>query len=244
MLRVAVMIMMDMDEVRGACRPVEDAAMTRSRIIFLLVVVAVLGGQDTALARYGRRGRRGGGGFGGTAASSAMLGYSQLLRAAGQANVMNSTAAINWEKAKQLEIQNRALWTQTYFSMRKLSHDMRLAEAGPPVTAEQAARMAKAAMAPPLDSRELDPHTGRIAYPAPLRESRYDSLRADVDDFFARRATGAASIDGGDLRQLQTILELLHAELQSHVNEYEAGEYGHAVIFLDRLWNDARSKSR
>jgi len=199
---------------------------------------------DTAMARgyrHSSRGRRGGGGFGGSAASSAAMGYAQILAAQSRANLTNSQAAMNWEKAKTQEIQNRLLWTETYFKMRQVNHDMRLAEQGPRMTAQQAIALAHDALPRRLDSVELDPVTGRISYPEVLRDPQYDSLRSDVDHFFKNRAAVNGSIDYYDLQHIDTILNLFHNELQHNMAEYKAGVYGHAVTFLESLGYESRA---
>lgn len=213
----------------------------RLAVVACLLVVAL---GDDAFARYRRRGRRGGGGFATTAQAAALMGYAQLLRAQAGANLQNSRAAINWENAKTLEIQNRLRWEETYFHMRQVNHAMLLAERGPRVTQSDATRLAHEGMPPRLEPRDLDPETGRITYPEVLQDPRFAELRADVDDFFRRRAAMHGSMDFNALRHVDTILELLHVELANHVAEYPAGPYGHAVTFLERLGVEAHLPSR
>lgn len=204
----------------------------------VLLAFLMASSADVALAR-GRRGgsygRRGGGGFGGTAASAAAMGYAQILVAQGRANLSNSQAAINWEKAKTLEIQNRLLWTETYFKMRQTNHAARLLEEGPRVTMEQANEFARAAAPRPLDTDEFDRRSGRITYPEVLRDPVYGSLIKEVNTFFAERARSGGSVDFYDLQHVRTILHLLHGELLRHLHEYDGGDYGRAATFLDSL---------
>ncbi|MEI6367732.1 MAG: hypothetical protein WCP23_11660 [Planctomycetota bacterium] len=216
--------------------------MRRSAVCIALVVFIVITMNNEALARRYTRGRRGGGGSGGMGTSAAM-GYAAMLRAQGTANLQNSQAAINWEKAKTAEIQNRLLWTQTYFTMRQVNHDMRLAERGPPITIEEAIKIAHDALPPPLDDTKLNPATGRIAYPDALRDWRYDDLRIDVDAFFKQKAV-TGSVDFNELQQVETILNLLHAELKSNLSQYRAGDYGNAVTFIEQLKYEARRPVR
>jgi len=216
--------------------------MRRSAVCIALVVFIVITMNNEALARRYTRGRRGGGGSGGMGTSAAM-GYAAMLRAQGTANLQNSQAAINWEKAKTAEIQNRLLWTQTYFTMRQVNHDMRLAERGPPITIEEAIKIAHDALPPPLDDTKLNPATGRIAYPDALRDWRYDDLRIDVDAFFKQKAV-TGSVDFNELQQVETILNLLHAELKSNLSQYRAGDYGNAVTFVEQLKYEARRPVR
>lgn len=215
----------------------------RSWLAVLLAVAVGLLVSDEVFA-YRRHGRRGRGGFGGTAGSAADYGYAAILRAAAAANLQNSKAAINWEQAKRLAIQNRLHWVETYFRMREINHAMRLAEQGPPVTLEQAIRLARMAAPQPLASHELDPATGRIAYPLALEDPRYDDLRQDVDGFFRDRARAHGSVSFAEIQHVETILELFHAELRSHLGDYDAGLYGSGSTFLDRLQAEARRPLR
>lgn len=218
--------------------------MRRAVLLFGLAVAIAMSTSNVAFARRHGRGRRGGGGFGGTAASAAMMGYAAMLRAQGMANLQNSQAAINWEKAKTAEIQNRLLWTESYFKMRTVNHDMRLAERGSPRSPSDVAKLAHDALVPPLDNTQLDSATGQIAYPEALRDPLYDGLRDDVDAFFARRSASHGSVDFNDLQHVETILDLLHAELLGNMSAYSAGEYGHAVTFLQQLQDEAKKPVR
>ena len=209
--------------------------MRRTHALAVLAVMIALVTHDVAFARRHGRGRRGGGGFGGTAASAAMMGYAAMMRAQGMQNLYNSQAAIDWEKAKTSEIQNRLLWTETYFKMRTVNHDMRLA-----VSAVEVTKLAHDAVVPPLDITQLEHVTGRITYPETLRDPAYAGLRDDVDAFFARRAESHGSVDFNDLQQVETILDLFHAALVANLPKYEAGEYGHAVTFIEQLKREAK----
>ena len=216
----------------------------RTCALAVLALMIGLAMHDVAFARRHGRGRRGGGGFGGTAASAAMMGYAAMMRAQGMENLYNSQAAISWEKAKTAEIQNRLLWTETYFKMRKVNHDMRLAERGSPVSATEVTKLAHDGVVPSLDTTQLDQITGRITYPEALRDPVYAGLREDVDAFFARRSASHGSVDFNDLQQVETILDLFHADVLGNLPKYEAGEYGHAVTFIEQLKREAKRPVR
>ena len=106
-----------------------------------MAAAALLLAGSPAGAQWGMGFNRGG--YASTAGQAAAYGMSEMMRAQGAQNLENSEAAKNWQDAKTAEIQNRMRWTETYFEMRKTNRDARAAEAGPPVTQEQAIRMAK-----------------------------------------------------------------------------------------------------
>ncbi len=60
-----------------------------------------------------------------TAAESAAHGVSDVVQAAGAANLMNSEAAKNYEAARSQYIDNRLKGTKTYFEMKQYNKDYR-----------------------------------------------------------------------------------------------------------------------
>ena len=180
------------------------------------------------------------GGYASTAAQGAAYGMSEMARAQGTENMLNSEAAKNWEEAKTLDIQNRMRWTETYFDMRKVNREARAAEAGPPVTQEQAIRMARMAAPARLNSTQLDPVTGHISYPIVLMDTPYAAYRDHLDGLFADRAASGGSIGYEKFQEIQTTVSQFIDALKQNVTKYAAGDYGQARTFLDSLAHEAR----
>jgi hypothetical protein len=180
------------------------------------------------------------GGYASTAGQAAAYGMSEMMRAQGYENLKNSEAAKNWEEAKTQEIQNRLRWTETYFEMRKVNREAKAAEQGPPVTQEQAIRMAKMAAPPRLGSTQLDPVTGHIEYPPVLMDDIYTDYRRRLDQLFADRAASGGSMQYGALREIQSTVSKFIDVLKQNVRNYPAGDYGRARTFLDSLAQEAR----
>ncbi len=218
-------------------------AAVRSRCVAAAACLAVLGcclcGAD-AFGQWGGYGYNRGGGYASTAQQAAAYGYSAMMRAQGQENLMNSAAAKNWEQAKTMEIQNRLRWTETYFEMRKVNKEARAAEAGPRVTQDQAIRMAQSSLPPRLGSTELDPVTGHIDYPIILTQDIYDEYRRRLDTLFAHRAAAGGSIQYNDLKEIETTVSKFIDTLKEHVREYAGGDYGRARTFLESLVREAK----
>lgn len=175
------------------------------------------------------------GGFASTAGQAAAYGMSEMMRARGYENLENSQAAMNWQKAKTLEIENRLRWTETYFEMRKKNREARAAEEGPRVTQEQAIRMAQQAAPPRLGSTQLDPVTGHIQYPPVLQDSVFEPYRAELDKLFSDRAASGGSIQYEEYRQIQKTVSKFIDALKEQVKNYPAGDYGKARTFLNSL---------
>ena len=205
-----------------------------------MVTAAMCG--TAAVAQWGGYGR-GGWGMGGwasTAQQGAAEGIAQVVRSQGYANLKNSEAAKNWEDAKSKEIDNRMKWTETYFEMRKTNREARAAEEGPPVTQEQAIRLAKMTVPPRLGSTQLDPVTGHIQYPLVLQDEIFAPNRAELDGLFANRAATGGSVQFEEMRQIQDAVSKFIDVLKQNVNNYAAGDYGRARTFLDSLAHESR----
>lgn len=190
-----------------------------------------------------------GGGWGGgwgmgnwasTAQQGAADGIASVVRSEGYANLKNSEAAKNWQEARSMEIDNKMKWTETYFEMRKTNREARAAEEGPPVTQEQAIRMAKMAAPPRLGSTQLDPVTGHIEYPLVLRDDIFAPNRQELDTLFAKRAASGGSVQYEEIREMQDAVGKFIDVLKQNVGNYAAGDYGRARTFLDSLAREAR----
>ena len=214
----------------------------RRAVVVLLAVLAGLVGAWPAAAQWGGYGYNRGG-YASTAAQAAAYGMSEMMRAQGYQNLQNAEAAKNWEEAKTMEIQNRLRWTETYFEMRKVNREAKAAEQGPPVTQEQAIRMAKMAAPPRLGSTQLDPVTGHVAYPPVLLDDIYSDYRKRLDQFFADRAAAGGSVQYSEMREFQSNVSKFIDVLKQNVNNYPAGDYGKARTFLDSLAHEARMPS-
>jgi hypothetical protein len=179
------------------------------------------------------------GGFASTAGQAADYGLSETLRARGRLNLDNSEAAKNWQEAKTLEIQNKLRWTETYFEMRQVNRDARAAEAGPPVTQEQAIRLARMAAPARLGSTQIDPVTGHITYPMILTQDIYAPYRSKLDDLFSERAA-SGSLRYDQFQAIQDTVGQFIDALKKNIHQYAAGDYGVARTFLDSLAHEAR----
>ncbi|MGB8852585.1 MAG: hypothetical protein WCC69_03365 [Pirellulales bacterium] len=202
------------------------------------VAAAFLGG--VAHAQWGGGWGFNRGGYASTAQQGADYGMSEVLRAQGTKNVLDSQAAKNWQEAKTLDIQNKLRWTETYFEMRKVNTEARAAAAGPPVTQEQAIRMAKMAAPARLGSTKLDPVTGHISYPMVLTQDVYKPYRDRLDHLFAERSASGGSLRYEQFQDIQMTVSQFIEALTKRVNDYSAGDFGAARTFLDSLAHEAR----
>jgi hypothetical protein len=211
----------------------------RRRGVGLLLVVTLGLAAGPVAAQWGGGFGFNRGGYASTAGQGAAYGMSEMMRAQGYQNLENSEAAKNWQEAKTLDIQNKMRWTETYFEMRKTNRDARAAEAGPPVTQEQAIRLAKMSAPRRLGSTQLDPVTGHIEYPLLLQDTIYEPYRHELDALFARRAATGGSIQYSEYQAIQSTVSKFVDALKDHVDKYPAGDYGRARTFLNSLAHEA-----
>lgn len=224
---------------RGSLMPSRKTSVPLAAI----AAIAFAGWGPAVFAQWGMGWGMGMGGFASTAQEGAAMGISQIVRSEGYTNLKNSEAAKNWEEAKTLEIQNRMRWTETYFEMRKANREARAAEDGPPVTQEQAIRLAKMSAPARLGSTQLDPVTGHIEYPLVLRDDIFAPYRAELDKLFAHRAATGGSLQYEEYQEIQRTVSQFIDVLKENVKKYAAGDYGRARTFLDSLAHESRFPS-
>jgi len=157
-------------------------------------------------------------------------GYADVVRSYGMANLLNSQAAVQFEQARKQYIENQLSATQTYFEMRRYNTEARRAERGTPLSTEEYVRLARDLAPEPLTPTQLDPLTGAINWPAPLRVAAYDPLRRRIEKLFQDKATGYTVY--GDL--LQAIQDFA-AQLKADIDKFPANDYVTAKKFLDSL---------
>jgi hypothetical protein len=208
-------------------------------VIYLLVgsLGAVIT-PNTAHSQWGRWGMMGG--YASTAQQAADYGMSSVIRSQGYANLQNSEAAKNWEDVKSKEIDNRQKWTNAYFDMRKTNREARAEERGPPITQEQAVRLAHKRAPARLTTTQLDPVTGHITYPLVLTDDAFDPYRENVDRLFSERASSGGSVSYDQFQEIQQAVNDFAAALKERVDKYAAGDYGTARTFLTSLAHEAR----
>jgi hypothetical protein len=169
-----------------------------------------------------------------TVGQSYAMGMSDMMRAKGASNYMNSEAAINMTQAQSQEIKNREEWTDTYFQMRKEQRAATAEERGPKPTAEQLVRYAQMGKPKPLGPDQLDAVSGKIYWPRSLRTDQYTPSRTDMDQIFAKRARyGDVSMD--DVMKVRDLTNQMLELLKKQIRVIPPSEYTSARAFLVSL---------
>jgi len=167
-------------------------------------------------------------------------GIADMTRAAGQANLLNSKAAGNYEEARSLQLDNRLKTTDTYFEMRRVNREARAAERRPPASSEVAFRRAKEVTPDELTATQLDRVTGKIDWPRLLMDEQYAETRGQLDRLYAARSDASGNIGMDTYQRMLTTCEQLKAQLKKNIRDYLPNDYVAATKFVDSLAFEAR----
>ncbi len=178
-------------------------------------------------------------GGGGIAAGNAMQGMAAVINAAGNYNLSTSAAAMNMTQAQKQEIQNWASFTNTYFDLRAANRKAWATEQLPSLTEEQLNRITQAGAPKPLPSQQLDPVSGRIAWPNVLLDSRFQVQRETLEAAFTNRVK-FSTMPWQDLQKVEAATSAMLDELAGMIRDVEPMDYMPAKRFIQSLAYAAR----
>jgi hypothetical protein len=185
----------------------------------------------------------GGGGYGGwgvgsgvgsTAAGSSLTGMANVISAQGDYNLATSAAAVNLTQAQKNEIQNRQLYTNTYFEMRETNRQAREAERRPRPTAEQLARIAHEDAPKPLSANEVNEITGKINWPQALQLPEFSGGRTQFEKLFVSYSQLGA-LNYADQSKARKIINDMNTLLKSQIRKIPTPDYVACKKFLEGL---------
>ncbi|MGH7134346.1 MAG: hypothetical protein ACREHD_01315, partial [Pirellulales bacterium] len=178
--------------------------------------------------------RRGRGGYG----YNPMAGMASLITAPAK-------AAVSYQQAYQLYIQNHKLAVQTYFDLRRMNASYRAEQEmlHPHATPEEIAAFNQARQPPPLSGNEFDPGHGVIDWPPLLQRSEFDDYRHQLEGHFSEWASDphAAGLGTQNCRDIQHVVADMSDKLHSEIKQFQPDEYIAATKFLRSLAFEARS---
>jgi hypothetical protein len=96
-------------------------------------------------------------------------------------------------------------------------------------------RLAREMAPDPLTATQLDPLTGTVSWPAPLRLPQYEAFRQRMDRLFQDRATGYLVYG-----EIQQAVQQFEAQLKADIMKFQPDDYIVAKKFLDSLAFAAR----
>lgn len=154
-----------------------------------------------------------------TYAEGVQRGAADVIRSAGQYNVQTSQAAKNWTDVESRMYENRVKAAQSFVEMKNIQEAYRKSRQRPRPTTEQLLRMAKMEVAKPLSASELDPVTGKIAWPLELTADDYAPVRTRLDALFAERASLNGKINLNQYNAILAELDEMKTILQDRLKK-------------------------
>jgi hypothetical protein len=238
----------------------------RLSIVLLLASWVVSGESAKAQYNYNRGYRRGYGGYGyggygfggfgyGGAGSTAigsmlagggayMAGAGQFMAGAGQYNSLSSQAAINYQQAYSMGLDNRLKYEQTYFAMRRENAAERAAMAAerPHATPDQIVEFNRSRTPGRLSPGEWDPSHDIFAWPQSLAGADFADDREQIASLFAVRDADphSAGLGSENYREIKRHVNAMNDHLHAKIKELSPDEYIAASKFLKSLEYEAR----
>jgi hypothetical protein len=181
------------------------------------------------------------GGYGGgtTAAGSAMQGMASCVQAAGNYNLSTSAAAINMTVAERNQIQNSMEFTNTYFQKQQANRAAQAAQRRPPMSPAEMARWSQASRPKPLAAKQLDPVSGKLAWPYLLQAEDFSQQRTQLDSAFVQRARYGAMLPD-TVEQVGDVTDAMLDQLRGMIHDVKTSEYLAAKTFVERLAYEAK----
>ena len=177
-----------------------------------------------------------------TLAEGYLRGRADLRRSDGHYNLYTSQAMINREVARGRYIENRAKARQAYFQLQRMAR----ADRAQRIAAVRRARESRKSLAsnasrtqrPSAD--QLDPISGRIAWPTSLDVPRFSAFRNRLDSQFAERSADNSGVGSQNFRDIWSVTKQMKHRLRVHLREYDTTSYIAAKKFIDSLAYEAR----
>ncbi len=167
------------------------------------------------------------------------LGMGAVISAQGDYNLKSSQAAVNATEATRRDIQNRQMWTDAYYQMRRANNAFRAEERGRQPTMEDIVRYAQMGVPKRLSPKQFDYVTGKITWPKLFDQDLFNLSRSTLDRLFAKRAeVGGISFD--EEMQIRRSANAMMNELKSLVRDVPADYYINAKHFLESLAYEVR----
>ena len=159
-----------------------------------------------------------------------------MIRAQGQANLANSAALINYQRARSSYIDNQVKWQQAYHVLRRGAENFWEQDRQARAAGRDRWLSSRGSGAPTrLTAAELNPQSGAIKWPEALRSPRFAPMRGRIEDVMEARRHSTTSTGSAQLHQ---DLKDLSSTLRAEIHRLPPHEYMEARKFLDSLTHD------
>jgi hypothetical protein len=175
-----------------------------------------------------------------TVEEGVLRGAADLQRSAGWYNYLSSLAAINWERARAAQFDNRVKGIQTYFQVREINREARARERGPRPTQQQLFQFARDRAPKRFSAEQFEATTGELHWPAVFFDAEYATEREAIDQFMALRTFDSSGAAGEYARDALAAVQQMQQTLKSHIHDMRPSDYVAAKSFLKSLAYEAR----
>jgi hypothetical protein len=177
-----------------------------------------------------------------TAAEGALRGQAAVISSAGQAEYMDSLAAINYQEAYKRAIENSVAVTKAYYERREL-HDEYMKKYGPKPFVGEARRKANEYYQPKrLSTQEFDAQTGKLNWPHILRQEQFAPIKNQIDSAFAIRNAENSGDGSLTYRQIHQLCNSLAGILRDNISRVTTDQYLDAKEFIRSVELEGRSR--
>lgn len=170
-----------------------------------------------------------------TAAEGFLNGEARVIEAIGQANYLNSVAAVNFQEAQGKWIDNRKKYVTTYYENKVYSKEMRDRYAKKPPTKEVWDKIVANSLPDQLTPQEYDRGTGKVTWPHILRTNEYDAFRNRIDELMSKRSAENDGDGSPFQREIASLVDAMKMLLKNNINTVTDSQYADAKAFLRSL---------
>ncbi|MGH7139490.1 MAG: hypothetical protein ACREHD_27405, partial [Pirellulales bacterium] len=125
--------------------------------------------------------------------------------------------------------------TQAYLDRKRMLASYQASLRKPPTSQEQLYRMAQMGLPKSLATDQLDPVTGKIAWPVVLRDEPFASYRETAQKFFHEAVVNPQTFTYDSYNRLREASDECLAELKSRIKSYRPNDYIQAKKFVESL---------
>jgi hypothetical protein len=168
-----------------------------------------------------------------TAAEGFLRGQAAAVEAVGQAQYLQSLAAVNYAEATRQQIENHRLYVKTNLANREDVHSYKERYARRPITKEQWQEFSKRALPDRLTADQYS--NGKLVWPHILRMDEYAPMRKRVDELVASRTVDNSG-DGSPMqRELASVVDSMKILLRQNIDKLSSSQFAHSKWFLTCL---------
>jgi len=169
-----------------------------------------------------------------------LRGSAAVVQSVGQANYMNSLAAVNFQEATRKQIENQGLYVRNNIQNRELVHQFRERYRPSAPTQEEWQRVTEALLPDRLTSDQFDPINGKLIWPHILRSEEYQAFRERVDAIFSNRTPDNSGDGSPSQRELASLIDGMKMLLKSNINTVTLSQYASSKWFLKSVDYEAQ----